>query len=120
MSRYVDGFLIPIQKKNLKAYKKMATLGRKVWMEHGALDYYECIGDELKNSWGINFPKLCKLKSDETLVFAFIVYKSKTHRNSVNKKVQKDPRMSPENFPKMPFDMKRFSSGVFKVLVHAE
>jgi len=117
MSKYVDGYVIPIKKKDLKAYKKMAALGCKLWMEYGALDYYECIGDDLKNGWGIPFPRLCKLKPSETVIFSFIVYKSKAHRNSVNKKIHKDPRMAPEKFPKMPFDMKRFTSGGFKVLV---
>lgn len=118
MSRYVDGFVIPIQKKKLKEYKKFAEIGRKIWMEHGALDYYECVGANLKNNWGIPFTKLCKLKADETVVFAFIVYKSKAQRNQVNKKVHKDPRMQPENFTSMPFDMKRFTTGEFKTLVH--
>jgi uncharacterized protein YbaA (DUF1428 family) len=119
MSRYLDGFVIPIKKKNLKAYKKMASLGCNVWMEHGALDYYECTGDFLKSAWGTPFTRLCKLKANETVIFAFIIYKSKAHRNAVNKKVHKDPRMSPEMFPTMPFDMKRFSSGIFKSLVHS-
>lgn len=118
MSRYVDGFVIPIKKKHLKAYKKMATVGCKVWMEHGALDYYECVGDVLKNAWGISFPKLCKLKSDETVIFAFVTYKSKAHRNRVVAKVHKDPRMAPEHFPDMPFDMKRFTSGSFKTVIY--
>lgn len=118
MSRYVDGFVIPINKKDLKAYKKMASVGCKVWMEHGALDYYECIGDNMYD-WGLPFPKLLKLKSDQTLIFAFIVYKSKAHCVAVNKKVHDDPRMKPENFNnKMPFDMKKFSSGGFKTLVY--
>lgn len=120
MGKYVDGFLIPIKKKNLKEYKKMAKLGCKVWMEHGALDYYECEGAVIENTWGLPFTKLCKLKSDETVIFAFIIYKSKAHRNSVTKKVHKDPRMKPENFTKIPFDMKRFSTGEFKVIVNAE
>ncbi len=118
MARYVDGFLIPIKKKDLTTYKKMAALGCKVWLEHGALDYYECVGDEIKNTWGLSFEKLCKLKPSETVIFAFIVYKSKAHRNSVNKKVHKDPRMSIEKFPKMPCDMKRFSTGGFKAMVN--
>ena len=117
MSKFVDGYLIPIKKKDHSAYKKMATLGCKVWMDHGALDYYECIGADLKSPWGIPFPKLCKLKPTEAVIFAFVVYKSKAHRNAVVKKVHKDPRMAPENFSKMPFDVKRFSTGVFKVLV---
>lgn len=95
----------------------MATIGRKVWMGYGALDYYECIGDDLKNSWGLSFEKLCKLKANETLVFAFITYKSKAHRNQVNKKVMSDPMCKPEG--KIPFDMKRFSMGGFKILLSA-
>lgn len=117
MSKYVDGFVIPIKKKNIMAYKKMAIIGCKIWMEHGALDYYECEGDELNHPWGMPFKKFAKLKPDETVIFAFIVYKSKAHRNKVNKLVMKDPRMSPEQFKVMPFDMKRFSMGGFKVLV---
>jgi len=119
MARYVDGFLIPIKKKDLNGYKKMAKLGCKVWMEHGALEYYECVGDELDNKWGLPFSKLCKLKPNETVIFAFIVYKSKAHAAQVNKKVHSDPRMQPENFKSMPFDMKRFSTGKFKALVQA-
>lgn len=116
---YVDGYLIPIKKKNVKAYKKMATLGCKVWMDHGAVDYYECVAAKLDGPWGLPFSKLCKLKSDETLVFAFVIYKSKSHRNSVVKKVMKDPRMDPSQFTSMPFEMKRFSTGEFKTLVQA-
>lgn len=116
MSNYVDGFVIPIKKKNIKTYKKMAALGCKIWMEYGALDYYECVGDDLKVKWGLTFPKMCKLKSDETVVFSFIVYKSKAHRNKVNAAVMKDPRMKMEGCV-MPFDMKRFGFGGFKVLI---
>jgi uncharacterized protein YbaA (DUF1428 family) len=118
MSRYVDGFLIPIKKKHLKEYKKMAAIGRKVWMEHGALEYYECVGANLKSSWGTPFPKLVKLKPTEILIFAFITYKSKAHRDKVTKKVHKDPRMQPENFASMPFDMKRMTTGEFETLLH--
>jgi uncharacterized protein YbaA (DUF1428 family) len=119
MARYVDGFVIPIKKKNAAKYKKMASLGCKVWMEYGALDYYECIADDMKQPWGgIPFPKLCKLKADETVVFAFIVYKSKAHRNAVNRKVHADPRMKPENYSgAMPFDMERFTMAGCKVIV---
>lgn len=119
MARYVDGFIIPIKKKDLKAYKKMATLGCKVWMEHGALDYYECVGDDLGTPFGIPFTKLCKLKPSETVIFAFVVYKSKAHAAQVLKKVHCDPRMSPEKFPVIPFDLKRFTTGKFKTLVRA-
>ncbi len=116
MSKYVDGFVIPIRKKNVRAYRKMAALGCRIWMKHGALEYYECIGDELKSTWGLGFPKMCKLKPGETAVFAFIVYKSKAHRNQVNRKVMTDPAMKMDGI-KMPFDMKRFSVGGFKVAV---
>lgn len=116
--RYIDGFVIPIQKKNLKAYRKMAVMGCKMWMKHGALDYYECVGDDLKVEWGLTFPRLCKLKPGETAIFAFIVYKSKAHRNRVNAKVMKDPQMHMEGV-KMPFDMKRFAMGGFKVIINA-
>ena len=120
MARYVDGFIIPLKKKDLKAYKKMATLGCKVWMEHGALDYYECVGDSLDYPFGIPFTKLCKLKPSETVIFAFIVYKSKAHAAQVNKKVHADPRMQPDNFKSVPFDMERFTTGKFKTLVQAK
>lgn len=119
MAHYVDGFVIPIKKKNLKAYKKMAQVGCKIWMKYGALDYYECIGDKLNVPYGLPFPKLCKIKSDETIIFAFIVYKSKAHRKQVNAKVMKDPMMNMEGF-EMPFDMKRTSIGGFTTLVRAK
>lgn len=119
---YVDGFVIPIKKANVNAYKKMAQWGAKTWKKYGALEYFECIGDDLKvmPGMGMGFEKLAKLKPDETVVFAWIVYKSKAHRDSVNKKVMKDPAMQEGCDPKnMPFDMKRFSVGGFKVLVQA-
>ena len=121
MATYVDGYVIPIRKSDVKAYKKMAQLGCKVWLKHGALDYYECVGDDLKAKWGSNFLKLCKLKPSETVVFAFIVYKSKAHRNKVNKAVMSDPAMNPPDGKtfQMPFDMKRFVMGGFKTLVQA-
>lgn len=120
MSHYVEGFVIPVKKKNLKDYQKMAKIGCKVWMDHGALDYYECVGAKLDNEWGLPFTKLCKLKADETVIFAFIIYKSKAHRNAVSKKVHADPRMDPSKFKKMPFDMKRFTTGEFKSIVQAK
>lgn len=117
MPHYVDGFVIPIPRKNIKSYKKMATLGRDVWMDHGALHYYECIADDFVKH-GLGFKKLCKLKSSETVIFAFIVYKSKAHRERVNKKVMKDPRML-EWAPTgpMPFDMKKFAMAGCKTVV---
>jgi len=94
----------------------MAILGKKTWMKHGALDYYECVGAKLQAPWGTPFNKQYKLKSDETLIFAFIVYKSKKHRDLVNKKVHKEfDEMNMEM--EMPFDVKRFTTGEFKVIV---
>lgn len=117
MSRYVDGYIIPIKNSKVAAYKKMAKLGCTLWMEYGALDYYECIGDDLKQPWGgTAFGKLCNLKANETVVFAFIVYKSKAHRNSVNRKVHQDPRMSMKGV-EMPFDFTKMTMGGFKALV---
>jgi uncharacterized protein YbaA (DUF1428 family) len=120
MANYVDGFVIPIKKKNLKAYKKMAADGCKIWMEHGALDYYETIGDMLNLPYGRTFPKMCKLKSDETVIFSWIVYKSKADRKKILKKVDNDPRMKKYMNSQMPFEMKRFCCGGFKVLVQAK
>jgi uncharacterized protein YbaA (DUF1428 family) len=118
MGQYVDGYVIPLAKKNLKKYQKMATVGKRVWMKHGALDYFECVGAQLASQWGIPFTKLCKLKADETVVFAFVLYKSKAHRDRVTKKVHADPEMQPGNFDgEMPFDAKRFSSGEFQTIV---
>ena len=120
MAKYVDGFVIPIPKKNLAKYRKIARIGCKVWMKHGALDYYECAGDDIKNSHcGLGFPKMCKLKPSETVVFAFIVYKNKAHRNKVNKKVVKEMGDIGGEWA-MPFDMKRFVFGGFKVIVEAK
>ncbi len=113
---YVDGFVIVIKKSKLSVYKKMAELGRKLWMEHGALDYYECVGDDLNVKWGLPFKKLSKAKSGDAVVFSFITFKSKAHRNLVNKKVMGDPRMNCDA-DQIPFDMKRFSYGGFKVLL---
>ncbi|HYF50521.1 MAG TPA: DUF1428 domain-containing protein [Planctomycetota bacterium] len=114
---YVDGFVIPIQKKNLAAYRRMSQKCGKVWREHGALDYKECVGDDLNQKCGTPFTKLAKTKSGETIIFAFIVYKSRAHRDSVNAKVMKDKRMDTFASKKMPFDIKRMSFGGFNVFV---
>lgn len=115
---YVDGYVIPIRKNKVRIYKKMASYGCKMWMKHGALDYYECVGNDLKTKFGLSFPKMCKLKKDETVIFAFIIYRNKAHRNKVNKKVMKEMHSGTDNF-EMPFSMERFSYGGFNVLVHA-
>jgi uncharacterized protein YbaA (DUF1428 family) len=114
---YVDGFVIPIQKKNLAAYKRLAKMAGKVWKKYGALDYKECVGDDLAVRYGLPFSKLSKLKTGETVVFSFIVYKSKAHRDQVNKKVMKDPAILNSMKKGMPFDDKRMAWGGFKVLV---
>jgi uncharacterized protein YbaA (DUF1428 family) len=117
---YVDGFLLPIPSKNMKAYKKMATLASKVWLEHGALAYHEASGDDLKVKFGLPFTKVTSAKKGETVVFAWIVYKSKAHRDRVNKAVMKDKRLLEACDPaNMPFDMKRMAYGGFKTLVSA-
>lgn len=118
MARYVDGFVIAVPKKNLAAYRKMAKLGAKVWKEHGALEYVECVGDDLATAMGVSFTKLAKAKPGETVAFSFIVYKSRAHRDAVNKKVMADPRMHKAPNP-MPFDMKRMAFGGFKAIVEA-
>lgn len=116
--KYVDGFVLPVPKKNLKAYARMASLAGKVWMEHGALEYRECTGDDLDVKMGVSFAKTIKCKPGETVVFAWIVYKSRAHRDSVNAKVMKDPRLASMMGDKaMPFDVKRMNYGGFKVLV---
>ena len=124
MTTYVDGFVLVVPKKKFAEYRKMAQLGKRMWMKYGALDYKECVGDDLQSkSMGgmkpLSFLKMAKAKSGEAVWFSFIVYKSKKHRNEVNAKVMKDPLM---NDPKwkdmpMPFDMRRFASGGFKVIV---
>lgn len=116
---YVDGFVLVVPKKNIEEYKKMARQGAKLWKKHGALKYMECQGDDLHPEWiKLTFPKLTKLKANETVWFSFIVYKSKAHRNAVNAKVMKDPFMSdPEMAKSMPFDMKRMAYGGFKAIV---
>jgi len=115
---YVDGFVLPVPKKNLAAYRKMAKLAGKVWREHGALDYKECVADDVKPGKYTSFPQSVKLKKDETVVFSYIVYKTKADRNRINKKVMADPRLAPMMDPKkMPFDGKRIFFGGFKVFV---
>lgn len=121
MPSYVDGFLIPAPKKNLAAYRQMSARAGKVWREHGALEYKECVGDDLAPK-GIStlFPQLAQAKRSEAVVFSFIVYKSKAHRDRVNKKVMQDPRLATMMAGKaMPFDPKRMAYGGFKVIVDA-
>lgn len=118
MPLYVDGYVLPIPKKNLPRYFQMARAAAKIWREYGALDYKECVGDDLKVKWGRGFPKAAAAKSNETVIFAWIVYKSRAHRDRVNAKVMKDPRIAAMCDPKNPpFDMNRMQVGGFKVVV---
>jgi uncharacterized protein YbaA (DUF1428 family) len=115
---YVDGFLLPVPKKNLETYARMSRKAGKVWREHGALDYKECAGDDLNVKGMVPFPRRIKLKPGETVVFSYIVFKSRAHRDQVNAKVMKDPRLAGMMDAKaMPFDMKRMVYGGFRVIV---
>jgi len=115
---YVDGFVVPVPKNKLAAYRKMARLGGKLWKEHGALEYHECVADDVKPGKTTSFPQAVKLKPGEVVVFSWIVYASKAERNRVNKKVMSDPRLAKFMDPKnMPFDGKRMFWGGFKPIV---
>ena len=117
---YVDGFVVPVPLKNLAAYRRMAKKAGKVWREHGALDYKEWISDDVKVGKLTSFPRSVKLKRGETVVFAWIVYKSRAHRDRVNAKVMKDPRLADMmDLKSMPFDGKRLIYGGFKIFVVA-
>ena len=118
--RYVDGYVLPVPKKNLAAYRRMAEKGGRIWREHGALEYRECAGEDLKVKCGVPFSRLAKAKPGETVVFSWIVFKSRTHRDRVNGKVMKDPRIAAMgNHKSMPFDVKRMAYGGFNILVAA-
>ena len=115
---YVDGFVVPVPKSKVKAYIAMARTGAKVWKDHGALDYKECMADDV--SWGkrTSFPRSVKLKASEVVWFSYIVYRNRKHRDAVMKKVMKDKRLAAMMDPKkMPFDAKRMIFGGFKVVV---
>jgi len=114
---YVDGFVIPIPKKNLAAYQRIASDAGKVWMDHGALEYLECVGDDLEVKMGKSFSAQLGLKKSETVVFAWVVYRSRAHRDQVNKKVMKDPRMAGMDEKPMPFDVTRMCYAGFKPIV---
>jgi uncharacterized protein YbaA (DUF1428 family) len=118
MARYVDGFVLPVPKKSVDAYRRIATLAGKVWLEHGALEYVECAADDVKPGKITSFPQSVKLKPGETVFFSWIVFKSRAHRDRVNAKVMKDPRLAKMMDPKaMPFDAKRMIYGGFKSVV---
>ncbi len=118
MARYVDGFVVPVPKKRLEAYRRMARTAGKVWRDHGALDYRECVADDVKVGKWTSFPRSVKLKPGETVVFSWIMYKSRVHRDRVNARVMRDPRLAKMMNPKpMPFDGKRMIWGGFTTLV---
>ena len=115
---YVDGFVLAVPKKNLPAYKKLAQLAGKVWLEHGALEFKECVADDVKVGKLTSFPQAVKLKPGEVVVFSYIVYKNRATRDKVNKKVMEDPRLKDMMAGKdMPFDGKRMVYGGFETLV---
>ncbi|MGB2933112.1 MAG: DUF1428 domain-containing protein [Methyloceanibacter sp.] len=116
---YVDGFIVPVPKKQLDAYRRLARKAGKIWREHGALELRECVADDVKVGKLTSFPRSVKLKPNETVVFSWIVYKSRAHRDRVNAKVMKDPRFAGMDMSAMPFDAKRMIYGGFKVLVDA-
>jgi uncharacterized protein YbaA (DUF1428 family) len=117
---YVDGFIVPVPKKNLKAYRAMAKKASKVWRDHGALEVVECLADDVKKGKWTSFPRAVKLKPGETVVFSYIVYKSRKDRDRVMGKVMKDPRLAKMMDPSgMPFDGKRMIWGGFKTIVEA-
>jgi uncharacterized protein YbaA (DUF1428 family) len=118
MARYVDGYVVPVPKKKLQAYRRMAQKAGKVWRDHGALEYLEGVADDVQKGKWTSFPRSVKLKPSETVVFAYIVYKSRADRDRINKKVMEDPRLTSMMDPKaMPFDSKRMFWGGFKSIV---
>jgi len=117
---YVDGFVVPVPKKKLEAYRRMAQKTGKIWREHGALEYVECVADDVKVGKRTSFPRSVKMRKGETVVFAYIAYKSRSHRDRVNAKAMKDKRLAPMmDLKALPFDARRMFFGGFKVLVDA-
>ncbi len=117
---YVDGFVLVVKKGELDSYKKMASEAGKVWKKYGALEYFECVGDDMEGveEWkGLAFPKMTNAKNGESIIFSFIIYKSKKHRDEVNAKVMKDPIMTENKDKPMPFEMSKMAYGGFKTIV---
>jgi uncharacterized protein YbaA (DUF1428 family) len=114
---YVDAFVLPVLKRKLAAYRRISRSAGKVWRQHGALEYRECVGDDLRMKMGVPFPRLAKVRPGETVVFSWILYKSRAARDRVNAKVMKDPRIAKAMSQPMPFDVKRMSMGGFTVFV---
>ena len=116
---YVDGYVLPVPKDKIQAYRRLAKQAGTIWREHGALEYRECVGDDLEIDGMLSFPQGIQAKPDETVIFAWIVFRSKAHRDRVNAKVMQDPRLANMNPESMPFDHKRMLYGGFKLLVDA-
>jgi uncharacterized protein YbaA (DUF1428 family) len=117
MAQYVDGFVAPVPRRRVDAYRRMARKAGKIWREHGALEYRECVADDVKMGKVTSFPRSVKRKRNETVVFSWIVFRSRAHRDRVNAKVMKDPRIASMDPKDMPFDAKRMIYGGFKVIV---
>lgn len=117
MARYVDGFVLPLPVKNLEAYRRMAREAGEIWMEYGALEFIECVADDVKPGEVTSFPQSVKMEEGETVVFSWIVYESREHRDQINEKVMKDPRIAGMDPKSMPFDAKRMFWGGFETIV---
>ena len=115
--RYVDGFVVPVPKESLAAYRRLARKAGAIWKEYGALEYVECVADDVQSGKRTSFPQSVKLKPDEVVVFSWIVYKSRAQRDRINKQVMADPRLADMDPKSMPFDGKRMFWGGFKTLV---
>ena len=116
MGRYVDGYVVPVPKKKLDAYRRLARKAMKIWRDHGALEYVESIADDVKPGKVTSFPQAVKLKRNEVVIFSYVVYRSRAHRDRVNKKVMEDPRLASMKPEDMPFDLKRMFWGGFESL----
>lgn len=119
MAHYVDGYVLPVPKRNVDVYRRLARKAGRIWREHGALEFRECVGDDLDVTMGAPFPGTIRLKPGETVMFSWIVFRSRAHRDRVNAKVMKDPRIANLDPASMPFDSNRMVYGGFKVLVAA-
>jgi uncharacterized protein YbaA (DUF1428 family) len=117
--RYVDGYVVPVARKNLAAYRRLARMAGRIWREHGALEFRECVGEDLGVKKAVPFPRRVRLEPGETVVFSWIGFKSRAHRDRVNGRVMKDPRIAKMGKGSMPFDGKRMVYGGFRVLVDA-
>ncbi|MCK5770719.1 DUF1428 domain-containing protein [Algiphilus sp.] len=119
MSKYVDGFVVPVPKNRVEDYRKLAELASQVWREHGALEYIECVADDVKPGEVTSFPQSVLLREDETVVFAWITYPSREERDRINELVMKDPRLADMDMQNVPFDGKRMFWGGFRTIVEA-